>query len=275
MGQIGRKIIRGLSLLLIVGFVVWTIAPLIVMAYTSLSSSGITPGAQSISLNLDNYRQVISDSDNSFGRTFLFSVFLATAVALVSLIIGFPAAYSLARHHTLTTNMVGGWIFSSRFLPPVVAAIPLFILFRQFDLVGNPAALVFLDLLVGLPVSVWALRSYIEDLPGNLEALASTDEVGPITRILFVIAPAVQRPLLTVGALIWLFVWNEYFLGLMFSRSLRPVTVLIASWNTYEGVQWGPACAAGTMAAAPAVLILLLSLRLLAQSFGFGWKLGR
>lgn len=266
------KLGQCLALLLLLCFSAWTLAPFVILVGTSFSATGIATASGATQFTLDNYRAAVSDTATDLAGATRFSLLLASAVTFLSLLLGCPAAYALARGKGRWATAVANWIFSTRFLPPVVAAIPLFVAFRILGIAGNPAGLMLLDLLVALPFVVWVLRSYLTELPPSLEELAVVDGLGPRGALLHAVLPSVRAPLLAVAAMTWLFTWNEYFFGLLFSGTDRPVTVVIASWNTYQGVQWGPACAAGVLAAVPAVLLLVVSVRFLSRGFGFGWK---
>ncbi len=267
-----RHLSAGVGRVIVVGFVMWCLAPFALMVRTSFASSGIAGGTFATGLGFDNYRQVLATATGSFVPSLVLSISLATGTALTCLLLGLPAAYALSRRRTAGMRAVGDWIFSTRFLPPIVAAIPLFVTLSTLGLAGNFASLATVDLLVGLAFTVWVSRSFLDDLPLSVEQLAFVDGFSLPRRLWSVLLPNVGLPLFAVGAMAWLFVWNEYLFGLLFSGATRPLTALIASWNTYQGVQWGPACAAGVLAALPAALLLFLSATVLVRGLVFGWR---
>jgi len=254
-------------------FAAWTLAPLLIMLYVSLTYSGISSGGgQRTFVGLENYYAVLKDPINDFSQSLWTSLILSSTVSLVSLLLGVPAAYALTRGKGKGIRRIGGWIFSTRFLPPVVAAVPLFVLLQPLNLVGSFAGLVLVDLLIGLPFTIWVIRSYLADVPIEMEDLATVDGLSLTKRLLYVVLPNVKLPMIAISAFTWLLIWNEYFFALLFGGAWRPLTVLIASYTTYQGVQWGAACAAGVMAGVPAVVILVVSFRLVLRGFAFGWK---
>ena len=242
----------------------WIVAPVLLMVFTSLRSSGIAFDEASSRFSFDNYELVLQEG---FGRSLAVSGIVSTLVAILSLLLGFPAAYGLARGGGRLVETLGAWIFSSRFLPAIVAAIPLFIVLRWIGLAGTIVGLVLVELLVGLGFAVWVLRSYLSELGPTLDDLCATDGLTTIRRLQFAFAPAIAPAIVSVGALTWLLVWNEYILALLFSGASKPVTVAIASWNTYQGIRWGPACAAGVLAAVPAALLLRLGFEVVSRSY--------
>jgi len=252
--------------------VAWTLAPIALMVYTALSSTGIGLYGGVGNIGFDNFRRVLSDDTNDFSASLKYSLALSGIVTALSLSLGIPAAYALARSRSRTVQWAGDWIFSTRFLPPVVAAIPLFLLLGGLGLAGTLPGLALVDLLIALPFVVWVLRSYMADLPESIEEMATADGLSTPSKLLHVFVPNLLAPVGATAAMVWLLIWNEYLFALLFSGSTRPLTVLIASWNTYEGVQWGPACAAGVLAATPALLLLVVSLRILLRGFTFGWR---
>lgn len=259
-----------LSRLLLLAYISWTIFPLAIMFKTAFSRPSLASDFQESDLSLDSFRQVLTDPSNSFSVSLVNSLLLSTSVCVVCLLLGIPAAYALARLTGRTSMLLGGWIFSARFLPPVIPAIVLFIVFRNLGLMDTPLPLFFCDLLVGMPFAIWVSRSYISDLPLSLEDMAELDGIPLWHRLIKIIVPSLRRPLVAIMAMVWLLVWNEYFFALIFGGYSRPLTVLLASWNTYQGVLWGPACAAGVLAIIPAVTLLFLSIRFLLRGFLFG-----
>lgn len=266
------KIGRPVAVLFIGVLVAWTAAPLLLMISTSFASQGVTVTTH-LRPTLDSYRAVFGDATQGFVRSIGWSLLLATAVTLLTLLFAVPAAFALSRRWARRPiRAIGGWIFSTRFLPPIVAAIPLFVLFDRLHLLGTAIPLIAADLLLTLPFTTWVLKTYIDDVPASLDDLATVDGLSARLRILRVILPAVASPLLAVLAMAWLLVWNEYLFALLFSGDVRPVTVAIASWNTYLGIQWGPACAAGTLAMIPAAVVLGICGRYAGRLLGFGLR---
>lgn len=273
MNELNSRIVKLLTALFIGLFAAWTLAPLLIMLYVSLTYSGISSGGgQRTFVGIENYIAVLKDPINDFSQSLWTSLVLSSTVSLISLVLGVPAAYALTRGKGKGIRRIGGWIFSTRFLPPVVAAVPLFVLLQPLDLVGSLGGLVLVDLLIGLPFTIWVIRSYLEDVSIELEDLATVDGLSLMRRLLYVVLPNIKLPIIAISAFTWLLVWNEYFFALLFGGAWRPLTVLIASYTTYQGVQWGAACAAGVMAAVPAIVILVVSFRLVLRGFAFGWK---
>lgn len=257
----------------LVGFAVWTALPFLVMARTAFTGSGVLIGVGSARPSLDNFRAVLQDPANNFVHSLALSFVLSSLVCLLALLLGVPAAYSLARMKGRLGRLIGAWILGARFLPPVIPAVSLFFAFRFLGLLNGPIPLILTDLIIGLPFVIWVTRSYILDLSSNLDDMAALDRITRLRRLWNVIIPSLRLPLAAVAAMTWIQIWNEYFFGLIFGTATRPLPVLIASWNSYQGVLWGPACAAGLLAYLPAIVLLLLSLRLLLRGFTFGLKL--
>jgi len=264
---------RFLALMCLVLFVVWTLAPIVLMVHTSLAYSGVASGQEGLRLSLANYRDVLLDGENVFLKALLTSLALSTVVAAATVMLAFPAAYALALFRENWVQATGSWILSTRFLPPIVAAVPLFVLLRFVRIGTGLFTLVVVDLLVGLGLAVWVLRSYIADLPANLHALAEADGLSRHATMVRVLVPSLKAPLMLTFALVWLLVWSEYLLGLLFAGSSTPLPVVIASWNTYQGIQWGQACAAGVLSALPPVVVAAaFSARQVLRTISLGWR---
>jgi multiple sugar transport system permease protein len=263
------RLISGLVLL---AFCIWVIVPVAFMVYVSFSHSGISTGGVSEWSGLQNYRSI---AGGQFFHSFLASFKISSVVCGVSILLGLPAAHVLATQKNKSSRLVGGWVFSTRFLPPVVAAIPLFIIFRQQALLGSFAGWVLVDLTIGLPFVIWLLKGFLEEVPPSLDHMARIDGIEGLIFFRHLLLPAIAASLVCVAALTWLLIWNEYLFALLFAGEEEPLTVLISSWRTYRGVQWGEICAAGVLALLPAIIILFLSTRLLMRGLSFGWDPNR
>ncbi len=113
------------------------------------------------------------------------SLIIASATALVSLLIGAPAAYSLARFRIGGENL-SFWILSTRMFPPVAAALPLFLIFKQLRLLDTHLALIIANTIFNLPFVIWLLKGFFEELPKGVEEAALIDGCtywGTFTRI--------------------------------------------------------------------------------------------
>lgn len=161
----------------------------------------------------------------------------AVAAALFVLFLG-----TLVRRFraALGNNDIEFWIISNRILPPVVAVLPIYIMFQQLRLLDTQAALIATYTAVNLPIVVWLTRDFFAAIPIDLEESAEIDGASKL-RVFFTIAlPLVRSGLAATFLLVLILAWNEYLLALFLSNAkAQTMPVLVSAQNGTRGPQWG------------------------------------
>jgi multiple sugar transport system permease protein len=219
------------------------------------------------SLNLNHFGQLIRNrSIVSLGH----SLVIAGGGTLLALLIGCPAAYSLARFNTGGYNFAF-WILSQRFLPPVAVVFPIFLLYRTLQWVDTYHGLILLYATFNLPFVVWMMRSYFHEVPIEVEESALVDGCSR-WRVLWAITLPLSIPgLIATGVFTFIFSWNEFLFALVLTR-INVVTLPVAL-TSYFGPQsafWGEAAALSLIATIPVVVMTLLVQQHLAAGLTLG-----
>ena len=198
------------------------------------------------------------------------SLIIASATALVSLLIGAPAAYSLARFRIGGENL-SFWILSTRMFPPVAAALPLFLIFKQLRLLDTHLALIIANTIFNLPFVIWLLKGFFEELPKGVEEAALIDGCtywGTFARIAL---PLTTPGLMVVTLFSFIFAWNEFMFALLLTRrSVRTLTIIVPSLVGGHEILWGEIAAIGVIAIIPGVLLAILLQRYLIRGLTLG-----
>jgi multiple sugar transport system permease protein len=163
---------------------------------------------------------------------------LATASALVLFVL---ALRTLSRRFVrrLGNADILFWIISQRILPPVVAAIPIYVMFQQLGLLDTHTALVLTYTAANLPIVVWLLYDFFDGIPRELEESAALDGASRF-RIFFDVALPLAKPgLVATTLLVLILAWNEYLLALFLSTvNAQTMPLLVAAQNATRGPQW-------------------------------------
>jgi multiple sugar transport system permease protein len=163
---------------------------------------------------------------------------LATASALVLFVL---ALGTLSRRFVrrLGNADILFWIISQRILPPVVAAIPIYVMFQQLGLLDTHTALVLTYTAANLPIVVWLLYDFFDGIPRELEESAALDGASRF-RIFFDVALPLAKPgLVATTLLVLILAWNEYLLALFLSTvNAQTMPLLVAAQNATRGPQW-------------------------------------
>ncbi|MCL6444523.1 MAG: carbohydrate ABC transporter permease [Alicyclobacillus sp.] len=158
-------------------------------------------------------------------RNSLVTSALATAMTLI---IGYPAAFTMARNDT------GGrrfdfWLLSTRMLPGAVFIIPTYVLFTTLHLTDTLIGLAIIYLSFNLPLAIWVMRSFIRDVPSELDEAAEMDGASILSIMLKIVLPLTAPGIIAVSVLTFIASWNEYFFALVLTQICNRSRYLTAS----------------------------------------------
>jgi multiple sugar transport system permease protein len=166
----------------------------------------------------------------------LWEIALAVALVLFFLFLG-----TIGRRFKrgLGNNDIEFWIISNRIMPPIVAVLPIYIMFQQLRLLDTQVALIATYTAVNLPIVVWLTRDFFAGIPIDLEESAEIDGASRL-RVFFTIAlPLTRSGLVATFLLVLILSWNEYLLALFLSSAnAQTMPVLVSAQNTTRGPQW-------------------------------------
>ncbi|MGX5720751.1 carbohydrate ABC transporter permease [Shinella zoogloeoides] len=186
------------------------------------------------------------------------SIIVALGSVIVSLVVGVPAGYVLARRDVPFKEDVAFFILGFRFAPVLLVVIPLFNLFQSIGLYDTYIGMIWVYQVVTLPMIVWLSRSYVEDIPKDIEEAAAIDGAKPFRIVLHIVLPLLKTGLIGASLLVFLLAWHNFALGLMLSSTKAPVTVALLKLLN-PGVQFYPVMAAGLVVTmiVPVILIVV------------------
>ena len=200
--------------------------------------------------------------EGPFAGSLVASVIITVMTTIATLLLGVPAGYAFARGRFVGKRFFAGWMLLSRMVPPVIFIIPLFLFFHQLKLVDSYLGLTLAYLTGLLPFTVWMCASYFQDIPIELEEAARIDGASRARTFLDVVLPLARPGVLTVGLLIAIAAWSEYFIPLILAGvNTTPATVGLVNFIGVDTINWG-ALAAGALALViPTVIVTLLAQR--------------
>jgi len=200
---------------------------------------------------LDHFRDVFASSP--FGRYALNSFVVASAATLLSLVIGVPAGYGIAKSRAYGLAFV---VLISRMTPGLSYLIPWFMLFRTLGLNNTLWALIITHLVIGLPITIWVMMGFFEDLHPELEEAALVDGAG-IWGAFRDIALPLARPGMVVAAILaFIFSWNNFIFAVVLAGpDTRTLPVAVFNVLTFEQLAWGKLAAAALVVTLPVLLL--------------------
>lgn len=209
---------------------------------------------------LDNYVTVLTGPE--FLEPFANSLIVTLSSLFLTLIIGLPASYALARLSFRGKEDIAFGLLSLRFAPELLVVLPLYLIYQSTGLQDSYIGLILAYQLVTLPMFVWMMRSFIEDLPPELEEAVAIDGGTRWTAFRYVILRLITPGLMASLVLAFVWGWNNYTLPLVLSgRNTQTITTGLQQYIAYQSIEWGPMAAATVISILPGLLIAVLALR--------------
>lgn len=196
-----------------------------------------------------------------FGLYLLNSFFVAGVAAIISIIIGTLACYSITRFKSPGRNVITPFILFSYMLPPIVIAIPFYIIWNSVGLVDTRIGLILTYISLTFPFSVLLLRSYFENTPKVLEDAAVIDGATKFQAFYKVTLPLVFPGIISVFIFVFILAWNEYLYAsiLIYTESKITVSLGLGRLIGYTTVySWGVLLAGGVFATLPVLVMFSL-----------------
>ncbi|MDA8441565.1 MAG: carbohydrate ABC transporter permease [Peptococcaceae bacterium] len=219
---------------------------------------------------LANFRAIFS-YPLDFGPYLLNSFIVTTATLVIGIPISLFAAYSLSRFKIAGKQGLLFWILSTQFIPPVIIALPFFILFRNLGLLDTRISLIIVNLCIIIPFAIWLIKGFLDGIPTDIEEAALIDgcsRFGVLTRIIVALA---KPGILTATVFCFVLSWNEFMFPLILSRqnaTTLPVALMLL--NAEKGVIWEQMAAAGIVLVIPSVILVLLVRKHFVQGLTLG-----
>ena len=211
--------------------------------------------------------------DWPMGKYLRNSVAAIIGSVLIDLVLGIPAAYSLARFQYRGRDDIGFYILSTRMMAPAIVAVPIFFLFRNFGLLDSIWALMLIYAAINLSFVTWILRSYMLDIPKELEDAAKTDGAGELRILWEIIIPATLPGIITASVIAMIFAINEFLFTLLIASTPNAYTMSVALANFTggsDGVIYNAIALVAFLAFFPIFLIVVLIQKHLSRGLTMG-----
>ena len=188
----------------------------------------------------------------------------------ISMCIGVPAAYSLARLEMRGRKQLLAWIISLRMIPPVVVALPFFVIITKTGLYDTYIGLIITYLTFSIPMVIWIMRGYFSKTP-KLEEAAMIDGCSRLQALRKVLLPVAMPGLAATSLLVAMVAWNEYMLALILTgRNTATLPIATLRYVTRIRVEWGELFAMNLIIAVPVLLIAIIIRKHLVSGLTFG-----
>ena len=210
-----------------------------------------------------------------FGQAIINSAQTTFGSLIISLLVGICAAYIIARRRFrfgLKTPLTY-WVLLVRVLPPVAFTIPLYIMFNRIGVLNTKLPVMLACVLINVPLIIWFLISFFQDLPEEVEESAKVDGATEWQLFRKIVLPLVAPGIAAVAMLSFMYAWNEYTYTVIFTRTATNNTVplALALLNTEDSLtNFGLVAAGGVISVIPITLFVIFAQNYLISGLSSG-----
>ena len=208
---------------------------------------------------LENFQRIFA-APFDIGQKLLNSAIVSLLAVAIAIPVATLAAYAFSRFALRGARALVLAIVFSQFIPPVVIVLPYFVLFRDLGLYDTRIGLALIELALVTPFAVLMLKSYIDQIPREIEEAAVMDGATRLRIIADIVAPLAAPGIITAALLCFILTWNDFLFALILtSKDAVTLPVGLAMFGGEEGVLWHLISAGGTLLMIP---MLVLSIRI-------------
>jgi sorbitol/mannitol transport system permease protein len=230
-------------------------APVAWMVLTSLhaeSDAATNPPSIFAALTFSNYGDVFNRGVGSF---LINSATASIVSTLIVLLLAVPAAYALAIKPVEKWTDVMFFFLSTKFLPPIAALLPIYLIVKQAGLLDNIYALVILYTSMNLPIAIWMMQSFLAEVPKEILEAAQVDGAGLTRTLTQIVAPIAAPGLAATSLICFIFSWNEFMFAVNLTATVSSTSpIFLVGFISSQGLFLAKLCAAATLVSLPVLI---------------------
>lgn len=274
-----ERIFRRVALTMVILFFMFPIFWIALMSLQTNETILQSPPSMSFIPTFENYAAIIAGRLDSnvaslgidFANNLVNSIILSVGSVGVALFLGVPAAYAFARHKFRGSEEIAFTLLSFRFAPPLLVLLPLTLYFQELGLADTYFGLIWVYQLICLPLILWIVRGYFEDISPDIENAYRIAGHGWFATFRKISLPLASAGISAAGLLAFIFAWNNFIFALVLaSAEKQPVTVGALAFVTASGIQYGQIAAAILLSIAPTLALALWAQRYLVEGLSLG-----
>ena len=253
-----KKIINVLLATLAIGILAIYVLPYIYLLLTSFKTPdsvlSTPPTFLPTKFSLENY--TVIGNYSYLPKTFANSLIIAILSTCLTMVIAIPAAYGITRYETRYGRIFQISTLVARMVPYISVAIPLFFMMKTIHLIDTYLAVVIGHMTVSLPLAIWLLTGFFDDIPAELEEAARIDGCNRLQALVWIILPIKMGGISVTAIFSFLASWNDFLFSLMLtSTSTKTAPIAIAEFNSQYGTAWGTMASLAVLFSLPVILL--------------------
>lgn len=240
--------------------VAWTVTLLFVapvgwMLLTSLhieADAATNPPSIFAPITFANYSDLFDRNVTPYLLNSLMASVISTALVLA---LSIPAAYALSIRPVKKWQDVMFFFLSTKFLPPIAALLPIYLLVKKAGMLDNILTLVILYTSMNLPIAVWMMRSFLAEVPVAILEAARIDGAGLFRTLISVVAPIAGPGIAATSLICFIFSWNEFMFAVnLTSVQAATAPIFLVGFISSQGLFLAKLCAAATLVSLPVLI---------------------
>ena len=267
------KWMRKCSKMFVLGLIAFvSLIPFILVFFTSIKERVIAlsmPPVWFFVPTLRNYTDLLTNT--AFLRSVLNSLLIASASTFIAMIIGILAGYGFSRFRFKSKGFFTYMILALRMTPSIVFIIPYFIIWRTIRLNDTHLSMILMYLTLCLPLIILMMRSFVVDVPLELEEAAMVDGCSRWQTLRLILVPVLRPGILAAATLAFIALWNDFILAMFNTgRNTRTLTVEIYTSLSFYQIDWNKLSTSAIIAVIPAIIFISLTQKYIVRGLTMG-----
>ena len=280
-----RRLVVNTIVILLGAAFLFPIVWMLIISFKSQSRIASMPPDVFSAFTLENYRSVLNigvdataaratlmrNKSAAFVRGLLNTTLYAVCSVLIAALVGVPAAYGLSRYRNAAKERLAFVFLSFRFVPQLLIIVPLYLVYQRVGLYGTYAGVTWAYILISIPFVVWITRSYMDDIPFELEQAAMLDGYSRQATFFRVVLPLARPGIAAALIISFIYAWNSFTFGFVLATTkLQPATVKILTYYDITDLHYGRIAAAMMVATLPMIVVSQIASSYLVSGLSMG-----
>jgi multiple sugar transport system permease protein len=263
-GGAGRRVVE---VVLLVGLAVAMLFPVLWMLETSIKQGrdvyAVPAQFFGFDVTFDHFHDVFVGPDggrSDLSVSFLNSVIVAGVSTVLATLFGVPAAWAYSRFTLTAKKDQLFFILSTRFMPPVVVVIPIFLMYRELGLINTKLGLILIYAAFNVPFTIWMMKGFVDEVPAEYEEAAMLDGYTRLQAFWRFTLPLLVPGIAATAVFALIFSWNEFVFSIFLtsSQDVRTAPPAIAGLIGGTTVDWGLVAASAVVFALPVLVFAFM-----------------
>ena len=252
---------KGTRVVVLAIMIIMVLFPLYWLASNSIKTSAEylknPPVIVPSKVTIENYIQIFAKSDA--GRALYNTVMVSVCTTVLCVAIGSLAAYAIAKGsiHKKVRSGFSMWFMIQKMYPAVCVAIPIYLVMRKIGLIDTVPGLVIVNTSFNLPMTIWLMIGFFQDLPDEIEQSGKIDGCNMFQRFFYLALPITKPGIVAAAILVFNAAWNEFLFSAILSiNKSKTLSVVVAGFITDKGLEWGTMAALSMVLIVPVVILV-------------------